>query len=176
MTNDPTPQSAPQDAAQTLRHQRQQFEIQYPPPIVDMLRPQEVLSLPSEALVVIAGGPCSTRNSNTVKKIPNDAAGMGFVVSRMPQLVDAKAGGWNRQLDYDCDGQVEYPEILASLIRGAQIAYQRGIPLDQVPVSDLQAADIKPIVRQLIGQEPLTCLVPSRTPVAPNQGQQPPER
>lgn len=170
MVDNPTPQSAPaaapQDAAQTLRAQRNQLSIQYPPPIVDTMRPEEIMNLSPDALVVILGAPgCDIRDSNTVKKIPNNATGMGFVVGRMPQLVDANAGGWNRQLDYDCDGQVEYHEILASMIRGAQLAYQRGIPLDRVPVGDLQAADIAPITARLTGHAPEVCVPTQRTNV-----------
>lgn len=165
MVDNPTSQSTAQDP--TLRTQRRQLEGQYTPPVVDRLTQEAVLALPAEALVVIAGGPnCDIRGANTIKKIPNDAAGMAFVAGRMPQLVGSQ--GWNTRLDYDCDGQVEYHEILASLMRGAQIAYQRGIPLDQVPVTELNAADIAPISARLTGHAPEVCLPTPRTP-APAQ-------
>lgn len=162
---DPVPSMPPSDPA--LVAARRRLEAQYPPPIVDTLTQSEVLALSPEALVVIAGGPnCDIRGANTLKKVPNNAEGMGFAVRMMPHLVDASTGRWSPTLDADCDGTVEHHEIQAGLIRGAQIAYERGIPLGAVRMEYMTKEQIAPIANRLSGNDPETCVTPPRTPSA----------
>lgn len=156
MTNDTAPQNPSIQTAEKLT--AEQIRKLYPPFLVEKLSPEQVMKLAPEVLVqLLSDKNCGILTINTAKKIESDAV----IGTLMPNLIVPAQNGnpaaWNKAVDLDGDG-VEHHELLAALVRGSQIAHERGVNLRDVKVEELDCKDLQPISQKLIDKKgPQVC-------------------
>lgn len=154
-----------QDPA-SLRASRARIAQRFSQARANTLTTSEVLGLSAEEMVVLVGAPsCAISGVNIMKQIPPTPEGARFLRAHMPQLVDAN-GNWDARLNCAPPAGVDFPEILAGFTLASRIAHERGIPLSDVRMEDLQASQLRPIYSRLTNaQLAATCEV--TTPTTP---------
>lgn len=157
MTNDTASPTTPVQTAEKLTPE--EILRLYPSYLVDKMSADQIMALPSEVLVQILGaqqgkdGRCAISTINAAMKIESDTVIGTLIPNTIDPPQNGKPAAWKAANDLDGDTKVEHHELLARLIRVAQIARERGVDLKDIKFEEVDCKEIQPIADQLVGKK-----------------------